>query len=99
MKERRKILEDNIHPIKNHVQLSEYHLITQPKELSFMIAKVRSIPFMHLNFHLATQNKTKQKNSPQNYIHENLIFTHRTKNIGTANGSRRTRTEKCKWNL
>lgn len=42
MKERRKILEDNIQPIKNHVQLSEYHIIRNPKELSVMIAKVRT---------------------------------------------------------
>lgn len=39
LKERRKILEQNITPIKNHVQLSEYHFIQKPKELSVMIAK------------------------------------------------------------
>lgn len=27
-------------PIKNHVQLSEYHLIKKPRELNVMIAKV-----------------------------------------------------------
>ncbi|XP_037027117.1 DNA ligase 3 [Bradysia coprophila] len=40
MQERRKILEKNMRPIKNHVQLSEYHLIKTSKELSLMIAKV-----------------------------------------------------------
>lgn len=40
LKERRKILEENIQPIKSHVQLSEYHFIQNNKDLSKMIAKV-----------------------------------------------------------
>lgn len=40
MKERKKILEENIKPIKNHVQLSEYQLIKTEKELATMTAKV-----------------------------------------------------------
>lgn len=40
MRERREILEKNMRPIKNHVQLSEYHLISTVKELNLMIAKV-----------------------------------------------------------
>lgn len=40
LKERRKILEENIVPIKNHVQLSEYHFIQNNKDLAKMIAKV-----------------------------------------------------------
>lgn len=38
--ERRRILEEIMTPIKNHVQLSEYHLIRKTRELSVMIAKV-----------------------------------------------------------
>ncbi|KAJ6638894.1 DNA ligase 3 [Pseudolycoriella hygida] len=40
MRDRRKILEENMRPIQNHVQLSEYHLIKTSKELNLMIAKV-----------------------------------------------------------
>lgn len=40
LKERRKILEENIQPIKSHVQLSEYHFIQNNKDLAKMIAKV-----------------------------------------------------------
>lgn len=50
MKERRKILEDNICPIKNHVQLSEYHVIRNTNELSVMIAKVREFFFIYFSF-------------------------------------------------
>lgn len=47
LKERRAILEQNIRPIRHHVQLSEYHLITKSPELSAMIAKVsRNIRFL-----------------------------------------------------
>lgn len=50
MRERRKILEENIRPIENHVQLSEYHLIKTPKELSLMVAKVSSLFLFLISF-------------------------------------------------
>lgn len=53
MKERRKILEDNICPIKNHVQLSEYHVIRNTNELSVMIAKVREKLFYFMLFYFS----------------------------------------------
>ncbi|XP_055381243.1 DNA ligase 3 [Condylostylus longicornis] len=40
IKERKKILENNIKPIKNHVQLSEYYIIKNTMELATMTAKV-----------------------------------------------------------
>lgn len=39
-RQRRKILEDNITPIKNYVQLSESHFLKTKTELSLMTAKV-----------------------------------------------------------
>ncbi len=48
MRERRKILEKNMRPIENHVQLSEYHLIKTPEELNQIIAKVCSFKYIFL---------------------------------------------------
>lgn len=40
LRERRKILEENIKPIQHHVQLSEYQFVTSNKELRQIIAEV-----------------------------------------------------------